>query len=197
MRRLILVLLAGCAIAASAGAATQGVPRGFVRHAESAYWTWFGPPDWIGSYGAYGITVTSPDGLDALDYGFSTILCETSPAAYFAHERAKLRAGINLQGTRLFNVSTVRGLGNATFRQSLQFTGRTQDGSVILGEIVLVYAVTSPPYCYASTLARYAPAARHRTSIVILRKIWELTYYSGPGACLGKEGHCDDPPRRP
>jgi hypothetical protein len=176
--------------AAGAVAGPGDVPRGFIRHHESPYWTWFGPADWVGAYGAYGITVTSPSGLDALDYGFSTVPCASSPAAFFRQRRVQLRGSISLQGLRFFNVGAVRARGGGTFRQTLQFAGAS-NGTAMRGELTLAYALTSPPYCYGSTLARYAPTARYATSIFVLRKIWQYTYYSGPGACHSTD---DDPP---
>lgn len=198
MRRFAISLgVLVCALTLGASAVlAQEVPRGFVRHVERQYWTWFGPADWIASYGAYGIVVTSPAGLDVLDYGFSSVLCAASPGAFFRQRRAQLRTAINLQGLRFFNATPARVQRGGSFRQTVQFSGRVAGGPAMRGEVALVYAVTSPPYCYGSTLARYAPAARYAASIKTLRKIWDFTYYSGNGACLGNEGICEDPPPR-
>jgi hypothetical protein len=176
------LLAAVVALIAVPAAAAQDVPRGFVRHAESPYWTWFGPPDWIGTYSAYGLTLTSPSGLDVLDHGFSSVLCTSSPSEFFRQRRAQFRAGLTLRGAYVRNVSAVRPAGNGYFRQTMIFGGRLNSGTLMRGDLVFMYRVTSPPYCYGSTLSMYAPAARFATSIQTIRKIWKYTYYSGPGA---------------
>ena len=176
------ILLTVIAVVVVSSAAAQDVPRGFVRHAESPYWTWFGPPDWIGSYSAYGLTLTSPSGLDVLDHGFSSVFCASSPAEFFRQRRAKFRAELTLRGAYVRNVSAIRATRDGYFRQTMIFGGRRLDNGVLLrGDLTFIYRVTSPPYCYGSTMSMYAPAARFATSIQTIRKIWKYTYYSGPG----------------
>ncbi len=182
---MLCVLVAGVVPAAAVTAVSDNPPPNFVRHSTSKYWTWFGPRDWSGTYSPYGLTLTSPSGADVLDYGFSTIACAASPAAFFQQRRAQLLASLQLGGLRFFGISGIRGLGASTFEQTLNFAGRNPGAAAIRGELVLTYGITSPPYCYGATLGRYAPSVRYAASIVTLRKIWQYTYYFGPGACLG------------
>jgi hypothetical protein len=176
--------LAVLSAASLAAAGVRGAPPGFVRHHESKYWTWFGPAGWHSVDGVYGITVTSPSGLDGLDYGFSSVPCAATPAQFFAQRVAQVRGSIQLANLRLFNISGI-GTDAAGYRQTLEFSG-SSGATPLHGEITLRYALTNPPYCYASTLAKFAPSARYARSIYTLRKVWEYTYYYGPGACLSK-----------
>lgn len=143
MKRLAIFLTALAAAAAVVPAAgAQDVPRGFARHAESPYWTWFGPRDWIGSYSAYGLTLQSPSGLDVLDHGFSSVLCASSPAEFLRQRRANFRAGLTLRGAYIRNVSAIRASRDGYFRQTMIFGGRLNSGVLMRGDLTFIYRVT-------------------------------------------------------
>lgn len=90
MRSRLTLALVLVALGALAPPAAAQVHRG-------QFWSWSGPAAWDASYGAYGITVSSPTGASALDLGFSSILCtpganvRDSVNTYLADQRRRLR----------------------------------------------------------------------------------------------------------
>lgn len=171
---------------------------------NSQYWTWAGPRNWGSADGAYGITVTSGNGLLNLDYGFSSILCangntvQESVANYFSQPRAQLRQSLraNWRQARI-RASNIRQLresscGPLYFRQAYQVSGRDQ-GRQFAGEIQLDYSLASgPTYCFSRNEARTAPAAGFRTWIRQLRSVQGSLAYFGPGVPGGGTTDPDD-----
>ena len=86
-------------VPATAIAPTELPPRS-IKHQNSQYWSWAGPRNWVSADGAYGIQITSGNGLLNVDYGFSSIVCasgntlEESVANYFGQQRAQLRRSL-------------------------------------------------------------------------------------------------------
>ena len=66
-------------VPATAIAPTELPPRS-IKHQNSQYWSWAGPRNWVSADGAYGIQITSGNGLLNLDYGFSSIVCQRKHA---------------------------------------------------------------------------------------------------------------------
>ena len=189
-------------VPATAIAPTELPPRS-IKHQNSQYWSWAGPRNWVSADGAYGIQITSGNGLLNVDYGFSSIVCasgntlEESVANYFGQQRAQLRRSLrdNWRQVRL-RASNIRQLsasdyGPSYFRQSYRVSGRAQ-GRNWAGEIQQDYSLASgPTYCFSRNEARTAPAAGFRTSIRQLRSVQGSLAYFGPGVPSG--GGVTDP----
>ena len=154
-------------------------PSNFVKH-DGQYWTWYGPADWGASYGAYGITITSPGGDDVVDYGASSVVCDGTPEQHFTSARRQVKSQIALQKVRFQNVSRVKEKGGATV-QTFDFSAQTRRGKGILGEIELGYAPDGAGGCIGSTLAKYGPEKGSNKTIKILRAVWNNTFYHGTG----------------
>lgn len=176
--------------------AVAALPPKSIKHTEE-FWSWFAPRRWIGSSGAYGINISSPNGLMNLDYGFSTVVCASgttlneSVNAYFAQQRVTLRANLNSSWNRVrLDSSRIRqlpvaGYGPSYFRQFFEFTGRAQ-GIGMRGEAILDYSLASgPTYCFARNQSRAAPQQGYRTSIRQLRSVQGALAYFGPGVAGG------------
>lgn len=177
----IALLATSLALAATASAADRSgpVPSNFVKH-EGQYWTWYGPADWGASYGAYGITITSPGGNDVVDYGGSSIFCDGTPEQHFKTARRQLKSQIALDKVRFRNVSSVKQKSGAAV-QTFDWSAQTRNGKGILGEFELQYAPVDAQYCYGSTLAKYGPEKGFSKTIKILRAVWNNTFYYGTG----------------
>jgi hypothetical protein len=181
---------------------TQLPPRS-ITHQNSQFWTWAGPRNWVSADGAYGIAISSGNGLLNLDYGFSSVLCangttlQESVTNYYAQQRAQLRQSLraNWRQVRL-RASNIRQLpessyGPTYFRQSFRVSGRAR-GTGFAGEIQLDYSLaTGPTYCFSRNEARTAPAAGFRTSIRQLRSVQNSIAYFGPGVPGGSSGATD------
>ena len=177
------------------------LPPRSITHQNSQFWTWAGPRNWVSADGAYGIAISSGNGLLNIDYGFSSVLCasgntlQESVTNYYAQQRAQLRQSLRANWRQVrMRVSNIRQLpegayGPTYFRQSYQVSGRAQ-GTGFAGEIQLDYSLaTGPTYCFSRNEARTAPAAGFRTSIRQLRSVQNSIAYFGPGV----EGGTTDP----
>lgn len=189
---------AGCALGLLVGqpvaaVAPMELPPRSITHQNSQFWTWAGPRNWVSVDGAYGIAITSGNGLLNIDYGFSSILCTPGASAaesvntYFAAKRVELRRSLRANWSRArLEASRVRQLPEADygplyFRQNYAVSGRAQ-GQRFAGEIQLDYSLaTGPTYCFARNQARTAPLAGFRTAIRQLRSVQASIAYFGPG----------------
>lgn len=146
--------------------------------------------------GAYGIQISSGNGVLGIDLGFSSTVCATgaslqeSVTAYYAGQRQQLRQSLRTNWTRVrMDSSRIRQLpegayGPVYFRQVLQVSGRSQ-GMRVGGQIELDYSLaTGPTYCYSRSVSRTAPAAGFRTSMRQLRSVQASLAYFGSGAPL-------------
>lgn len=187
----------GAAPAPAAVPVPQELPPRSIRHQNSQYWTWSGPRSWVSVDGAYGIRITSGNGLLDLDYGFSSVLCATgnsveeSVANYFAQQRAALSQSVSSNWRRAkVKASQVQQLpassyGPLYFRQSYAVSGRAQ-GTRFAGEVQQDYSLASgPTYCFARNEARTAPRKGFRTAIRQLRSVQASLAYFGPGVAGG------------
>ncbi len=173
----------------------QALPPRSIRHQGGPHWVWFGPRNWQAATGAYGITITSPEGLRSLDYGFSSILCATgntlgeSVNRHFAQQRAAVRnAGtwrrVRMQAGPIRRLSTTQ-FGVNYFRQVVAISGRAQ-GVAMRGELVFDYSLaTGPTYCFSRNQSRVAPANGFGVSIRQLRSMQGALAYSAPSYCAG------------
>lgn len=154
---------------------------------RSEFWSWTGPQNWSASYGAYGITVSSPTGTSAIDYGFSSVLCTPGNSVRQSVDRhfAALRRGINQspnsQVTGVGRVRRLTSLGANYFRQRVTVRGRVS-GTRVRGEAVFDYQVPDPTYCYQSNRFMVAPARNFRQRFRALNRIFHSFAYFGPGA---------------
>jgi hypothetical protein len=161
-----------------------------VRHQSGPYWVWFGPANYSGGGGAYGITITGPGGA-VLDLGFSSTLCANgatyanSVNNYFASKRR----GLINQGFRLTSASRIvnpGGGGPMYRRQNLTWT-RNVGGVVKRGIFQFDYDfstnVDGLNYCYQRSLGEYSNNATWANVRNTLASINNSLAYSGPGAC--------------
>jgi hypothetical protein len=173
---------------APAQAAPEAASR--VRHQTGCCWVWFGPANYRGGGGAYGITITGPGGA-VVDLGFSSTICANgatyaqSVNNYFA---AKRRGLIN-QGFRLTAASRIvnpGGGGPMYRRQNLTWT-RTVNRVVKRGVFQFDYDfstnVSGINYCYQRSLGMYSNNAVWNAVRPTLASINNSLAYSGPGAC--------------
>ena len=153
MRTRLTLALAVAALGALAAPAAAEVHR-------DQNWSWAGPASWDASYGAYGITISSPTGASALDLGFSSVLCTPATSvrgsvdAYLAEQRRRLR-----RGARILSAGPVRAiprLGLNYFRQAIEIGARV-NGIPVRGSVTLDYQVSDPTYCYQRSLLLHAP----------------------------------------
>ena len=160
-------------VPATAIAPTELPPRS-IKHQNSQYWSWAGPRNWVSADGAYGIQITSGNGLLNLDYGFSSIVCasetrlrnpwRTTSASNAPNLRRSLRD--NWRQVRL-RASNIRQLsasdyGPSYFRQSYRVSGRAQgrnwagDSAGLLSgvgtHVLLLATRPAPPRLRASAL---------------------------------------------
>ena len=177
--KLLLPALAVLAVFAGTASGAGNLPGNFVKH-EGQYWSWFGPPDWIAAYGAYGITISSPAGDDVIDYGGSSVFCDGTPEQHFSTARRNLKSQISLKKVRFRNVSRIKQSGGA-FIQTFDWSAKSRNKG-ILGEFELQYAPVDAQYCFASTLSKYAPEKGFGKAIKIMRAVWNNTFYYGTGA---------------
>ncbi len=195
----VAVVLSASGIVPAAALPMELPPRS-ITHQNSQYWSWAGPRNWVSADGAYGILITSGNGLLTLDYGFSSIVCasgatvQESVTNYFAGQRASLRQSLRSNWRRpAIDSSRIRQLpesayGPLYFRQSFTVSGRAQ-GRGFGGEVVLDYSLASgPTYCYSRNQSRTAPAQGLRTSIRQLRSVQGSIAYFGPGVPGGAPG---------
>lgn len=178
------------ALSSSAGPAAPVLtvaapPAGFTKH-TSRYWTWFGPASWIGSYGAYGITVSSPTGIAVRDYGGSSTLCvrgatwKAQATSYFAGRRTQTRVGSGATAWKWRTVGEVTLVGTRMYRQVNGFEA-TVNGKAIRGKLIFQYGDNGGGYCFGSADSRTAPTARYVELIKTLDAIAAHTTYLGPG----------------
>lgn len=179
----------------SAAVTAQALPPRSIRHQGGPHWVWFGPRNWQAATGAYGITISSPEGLRSLDYGFSSILCATgntlgeSVNQHFAQQRAAVRnAGtwrrLRMQAGPIRRLSPTQ-FGVNYFRQTAAISGRAQ-GVAMRGELVFDYSLaTGPTYCFSRNQSRVAPANGFGVSIRQLRSMQAVLAYSAPSYCAG------------
>lgn len=168
-------------------AAAAAVPSGFVKH-TSTYWTWFGPRSWIASYGAYGITVSSPTGSATWDYGASSTLCvrasswPASASAFFAQRRAQLKAGARASKWTYTSITGVQTIGVRSYRQIAYFNA-TVGGKSLRGRVQFIYSDNGGGYCYQSSDARVSLKSIFTKTLPTLNNIAAFTTYRGPGVC--------------
>ena len=182
MRRTAALALALLALSALlAGPTAAKVHR-------SEFWSWSGPASWQASYGAYGITISSPTGGSALDLGFSSVLCtpgasvQASVNAYFAEQRRRLR-----QGARILSSGPVRAaprLGQNYFRQAIEIAARV-NGIPVRGSVTYDYQVPDPTYCYQRSLLLHAPARGFGAGFNQVLDVYKSLAYFGPGTDEG------------
>jgi len=164
---------------------SAAVPAGFVKHAESRYWTWYGPRGWVGSYGAYGITVSSPTGSWVRDYGASSTFCGSAAtwkgraADHFAAKRAQVKG--KAKSWKWTSIQKITTIGTRNYRQINGFDV-TIAGKTIHGKIIFTFAdIPGTGYCFESNDGRTAPKTQYARAIKTLDAIAKYTYYFGPG----------------
>jgi hypothetical protein len=165
-------------------------PADFVRQQSGPYWVWFGPPDWIGSGGTYGITIQGGDGA-TLDYGFSSAICtaganwEESVTNYYAAVHQYLRGnGYEITGTS----PITRPDGSSEYYRRQDVTFRLNQGGVVKeGLLTFDYDFTSATaetyYCFTRNLGIYANQDEWAALRPILVQVQNSLAYSGPGGC--------------
>lgn len=208
-------LLAGGLLAVPAEAAPVSTSRalavkasplpGSVKHTDGKYWAFFAPRGWIASYGAYGITVSSPSGRDAIDYGFSSVLCargnsfRDSAANYLNNQRQQVLASSGLTRikvkTATFTQLPPAKYGPNYFRATTAFKGRSASGPV-KARMINDYSFYDTTYCYNRNLSFGVPKKRAKKRFVKLGRVYETFAYFGPGACDPQnETSCPNPPK--
>ena len=166
-------------------ATASAPPAGFVKHAESRYWTWYGPSNWVGAYGAYGITVSSPTGSWVRDYGASSTFCGNAPtwkgraADHFAAKRTQVKGAAKTW--KWTTIQPIKTIGTRNYSQANAFEV-TIRGKQIRGKIIFTFAdITGTGYCFESNDGRTAPKSQYTQAIKTLDAVAKYTYYYGPG----------------
>ena len=192
MRRLVaaLALLTVAGLLVAAPAPAGGPPSNFVRH-EGQHWTWYAPGGWIASEGANDIYIGSPTGSKFLHYGASAAPCSYPPyytnvAEFFRYLRnsyLQLKGqaydfySFPLASARYTNIRPIRALNQTYYRQTSTFQGKTRNGTVIQGEMVLdFFAVDSFGNCGERQQIRSAPRRGIADSIRQLRTVQKFIF---------------------
>jgi len=154
-------------------------------------WSWTGPSDWSAACGTYGITISSPDGRRAIDWGFSSTYCiaaknyQQSASKFMAGQRQTLKQN----GVRFVSVGKIRQVGRKYYRQvNVIEAGRGRKTGK--GQAIFDYAASdnTGTYCYQSSKAMMVPKSDYRSGIRQLIRIYHSTAYFGPGLPKGPNG---------
>jgi hypothetical protein len=192
MRRLALLLVPAVLllVAVPSGAiAAKGtnVPPNFKRH-ENPYWVWYGPANWIDSYGQYDLIVSSPTGDDYLHYGASGTVCYPTPGKYFKWVRQYFKQTGGFYGKKLARsgytkIGKIKHLpqsyyGPYGYRQQTKWKGVRSSGERIQGEITFDFFYVDAYDCGQAFSVRSAPANGFDQAIKTLRKIQKLIFHN-------------------
>lgn len=192
MRRIALVLAAtiallGGAFFAAPALAGQHIPSNFHRH-ENPYWVWYGPANWVDSYGQNDLIVSSPTGEDYLHYGAGGVICADTPAHFFQQIRAYTKQsngfyGKTLKSSKYTQVGNVRHLpssfyGPYGYRQQTKWKGKRSNGEQIQGEVTFDFFYVDSSDCGQAFSVRSAPSQGFNNAIDTLRKIQKLIFYN-------------------
>lgn len=186
----------GLLMAPVAPASARELPPRSITHQNSQYWSWAGPRNWVSVDGAYGISITSGDGLQTIDYGFSSIVCaaaataQGSVTAYFDQQLATLRQSLrsNWRRVRIRPRAIVQlpesAYGPLYFQRRVLVSG-VANGTAMRGVLSYDYSLASgPTYCYSRSVSRVVPAQNARRSLRQLQSVQASLAYFGPGAPL-------------
>lgn len=181
---ILAVLAATVLVTASPASARDTVHR-------CTNWSWTGPADWSAACGTYGISISSPDGRRAIDWGFSSTYCiaansyRQSATRFMAGQRQTLKQN----GVRFAKIGRVRQVGRNYFRQTnIILAGKGRKTGK--GQAIFDYAASdnTGTYCYQSSKAMMVPRSDYRRGIRQLIRIYHSTAYFGPGLPKGPNG---------
>lgn len=154
-------------------------------------WSWTGPESWSAICGTYGITISSPDGRRAIDWGFSSTYCVA--ASSYRQSAIRFMAGqrqtLKRNGVRFAQIGQIRQVGRNYFRQTnIILAGRGNKTGK--GQAIFDYAASdnTGTYCYQSSKAMMVPRSDYSKGIRQLLRIYHSTAYFGPGLPKGPNG---------
>lgn len=154
-------------------------------------WSWTGPSSWSAVCGTYGITISSPDGRRAIDWGFSSLFC--TPGNSYRQSATRFMAGqrqtLKRNGVRFISTGPVRQVGRNYFRQT-NVIEAGRGSKTAKGQAIFDYAASDSTgtYCYQSSKAMVVPKSDYRNGIRQLIRIYHSTGYFGPGLPKGPNG---------